>query len=59
MDSNNWRKASYSGSQGGNCVEVSARRDILVRDSQRPEGDRLMVPASAWKAFTKRVQRGQ
>lgn len=37
MNSNEsaWRKSSYSGTQGGNCVEVAGHDGmILVRDSK-------------------------
>ena len=31
----NWRKSSYSGGQGGNCVEVaSAPGHVAVRDTK-------------------------
>ena len=34
-----WRKSSYSGNSGGQCVEVgSAARMIAVRDSKDPDG---------------------
>lgn len=51
-----WRKSSYSGNGGGNCVEVTNRSDIQVRDSQDKDGARLAVPPQSWKAFTRRVQ---
>jgi hypothetical protein len=47
-----WRKASYSGNNGGNCVEVGqAARVVLVRDTSDRGGAVLSVPASAWQAF--------
>ena len=34
-----WRKSSYSGSNGGNCVEVGvAGRAVAVRDSRTTSG---------------------
>ena len=31
-----WRTSSYSGSQGGNCVEVAGQdRRVLVRDTKQ------------------------
>jgi hypothetical protein len=49
----NWRKASYSGSGGGNCVEVgNAGHAVLVRDSTNRDGATLSIPASAWESFT-------
>ncbi|HCA84593.1 MAG TPA: DUF397 domain-containing protein [Streptomyces sp.] len=49
-----WRKSSYSGAQGGECVEVSVGGTALavaVRDSKRPDGPRLTVGPAAWAAF--------
>lgn len=50
-----WFKSSYSGTEGGNCVEVALRpRTVHVRDSKlNPIGDgrELTVPASAWAEF--------
>jgi cobalamin biosynthesis protein CobT len=46
-----WRKSSYSGGQGGNCVEVAATRAVFVRDTTDRAGVTLAVPAFAWSAF--------
>jgi hypothetical protein len=57
MDSNNWRKSSYSGSQGGNCTEVIATgHGVAVRDSKDQDGAHLAVPALGWSAFTARIR---
>jgi hypothetical protein len=49
----NWRKASYSGNGGGNCVEVAgAASAVLVRDTQNRENQTLAFTAAAWQAFT-------
>jgi hypothetical protein len=33
-----WRKSSFSGTNGGNCVEVAKTDEgILVRNSKRPD----------------------
>ena len=40
-----WRKSSYSGNGGGNCVEVAAGGRVLVRDSQDHAGTVLRFPA--------------
>lgn len=37
-----WRKSSYSGGEGGNCVELRSTLDA-VRDSKRPDGPVLLV----------------
>ena len=52
----NWRKSLYSGN-GGNCVEVAnAPRTVLVRDTKKLEGDRLVVSPVAWRALTRRLK---
>jgi Domain of unknown function (DUF397) len=53
-----WRKASASGPNGGQCVEVGtapARRVVGVRDSKNREGGVLIVTADAWRAFIARM----
>jgi Domain of unknown function (DUF397) len=47
-----WRKSSYSGSNGGNCVEVSNGNGVLVRDTADREGGTLAFTADAWARFT-------
>lgn len=47
-----WFKSSYSGAEGGQCVEVAVTSDaIWVRDSKRPGGPVLAVGAEAWAGF--------
>jgi hypothetical protein len=54
-----WRKSSYSGSNGGTCVEVgTAGPAVAVRDSRHPGGPELAFPAVTWKAFTEQVKAG-
>ncbi len=49
-----WRKSSYSGDNGGNCVEVgTAAPAVAVRDSKHPDGPQLAFAADTWKAFTR------
>ena len=51
MDS--WRKSSYSGGNGGSCVETTSDGGIvLVRDTTDRKGFTLNVPADAWTRFT-------
>jgi hypothetical protein len=47
-----WRKSTFSGGNGGNCVEVghSAGR-VLVRDTKDRAGATLAVGADAWRRF--------
>jgi Domain of unknown function (DUF397) len=52
-----WRTSSYSGSNGGTCVEVgTAGPAVAVRDSKHPDGPLLAVAASTWKAFTEQLK---
>ncbi|OAR25832.1 DUF397 domain-containing protein [Streptomyces sp. ERV7] len=47
-----WRKSSYSGGSGGECVEVAdLPHFVAVRDSKRPEGAALTVSPAAFTAF--------
>jgi|HubBroStandDraft_1064217.scaffolds.fasta_scaffold1298649_1 hypothetical protein len=46
-----WRKSSYSGSNGGDCVEVASVGAVLVRDTTNREGFTLEVTGEAWSAF--------
>jgi len=54
----NWRKSSYSSSNGGECVEVGndSRARVLVRDTQDRTGPMLRVTPSAWRKFTDQVK---
>lgn len=55
-----WRKSSYSGNNGGNCVEVAAASyAVAVRDSKDPDGPRLSFTAEAWNSFVRAVKDGQ
>jgi hypothetical protein len=48
-----WRKSSYSGSNGGGCVEVAGNLPgiIAVRDSKDREGPSLVFTPEEWRAF--------
>ena len=53
-----WRKSSYSGGSGGNCVEV--RDDVgrvLVRDTKDRTSPVLPFTPEAWRRFADRVKR--
>ncbi|MGH3187228.1 MAG: DUF397 domain-containing protein [Streptosporangiaceae bacterium] len=53
----NWRKSSYSGANGGECVEVATTAGaVMVRDSTDRGGDTLTVSAAAWRAFVVAVR---
>jgi hypothetical protein len=52
-----WRKVSYSGTNGGNCVEAgNTGHGAAVRDSKDQDGPRLAVSAAQWRALTRRIQ---
>jgi hypothetical protein len=55
-----WRKSTYSGGEGQNCVEVGADPPglIPVRDSKDPAGPTLAFTPAAWTAFLGAVVRG-
>jgi hypothetical protein len=52
-----WRRSSYSGDNGGECVEVADGfpSAVPVRDSKNPDPT-LTVPADAWQAFIEHVK---
>ena len=48
-----WRKSSYSGGNGGSCVETASDSGIvLVRDTTNRGGGTLSFTAGAWQEFT-------
>ncbi|MET9616128.1 helix-turn-helix domain-containing protein [Kitasatospora indigofera] len=56
-----WRKASYSGPEAGNCIEVADNVPGLVpvRDSKDPEGPALLFRPDAWQSFVTGVRNGE
>ena len=54
-----WRKSSYSGGSGGNCVEVSDHdHRVTVRDTkQDATGPVLRFTPAAWRRFAEQVKR--
>ncbi|MBZ4016494.1 DUF397 domain-containing protein [Streptomyces purpurogeneiscleroticus] len=55
-----WRKSSYSGGSGGDCVEMGhgAPGSVPVRDSKNPWGPALVLAPAAWSAFVTAVRDG-
>jgi Domain of unknown function (DUF397) len=52
-----WRKSSYSGANGGSCVETASGAGvILVRDTTDRDGFTLSVPAETWAKFTATIK---
>jgi len=49
-----WFKSSYSGAEGGDCVEVaSGTAAVHVRDSKDVAGPVLTVSPQAWADFVR------
>lgn len=47
-----WVKSSYSGAEGGECVEVAAAAPrVHIRDSKQTGGPVLTVGPGAWAGF--------
>ena len=53
-----WRKSSYSGGNGGECIEVAStgKAFVAVRDSKDPNGPKLAFTPSGWQSFVQRVR---
>jgi hypothetical protein len=57
-----WRKSTYSGNNGGECVEVATQAIpgvVPVRDSKNPDGSALLFPPTAFARFVQALQRGE
>ena len=52
----NWRKSSYSGDNGGECVEVASAEAVLVRDTTDRNGTVLAFTGDAWRTFAERIK---
>ena len=54
----NWRKSSYSGNGGGECVEIGASPGAVVaRDTTDRTGPMLWFTPAAWRRFADQVKR--
>jgi hypothetical protein len=56
-----WRKSSYSGTNGGQCVEVARNLPglVAVRDSKNPDDGALTFTADEWRAFLGAARGGE
>lgn len=56
-----WRKSSFSGPNGGDCVEVARNLPgiVAVRDSKNSAGPVLAFTPEQWRAFTAGVTAGE
>jgi hypothetical protein len=53
----NWRKSSYSGNGGGECVEIGASPGaVVVRDTTDRTGRVLRFTPAAWRRFASQVK---
>jgi hypothetical protein len=61
VSSATWRKSSYSGGNGGNCLEVARNLPgvVAVRDSKDRTGPVLTFTPAEWEAFTAGVKSGE
>ncbi|MEU5885958.1 DUF397 domain-containing protein [Streptomyces sp. NPDC047461] len=55
-----WRKSTYSGNEGGSCIEVldGYPTGVPVRDSKVPQGPALVFPSASWTSFVTAVKDG-
>jgi Domain of unknown function (DUF397) len=51
-----WRKSSYSGANGGQCVEVASAEVIAIRDTVDRTGVTLQFSPKAWQQFTRSLR---
>ena len=59
MTSDRWRTSSYSGGNGGECVQVAATSSagrVLVRDSKDPGGPVLAFTPTEWRRLTDHIK---
>ncbi|MFE7167013.1 DUF397 domain-containing protein [Streptomyces sp. NPDC057616] len=52
-----WRKSSYSGDTGGQCLEIAVLRPhIGIRDSKNPAGGVVTVSRGAFSVFVRALR---
>jgi Domain of unknown function (DUF397) len=61
ISSATWRKSSYSGGNGGNCLEVARNLPgiVAVRDSKDRTGPVLTFTPAEWETFTAGLKSGK
>ena len=53
-----WRTSSYSGANGGECVEVGQDQDLIaIRDTKDRTGPVLRFTPQTWRRFAQQVRR--
>ncbi|MCX4880966.1 DUF397 domain-containing protein [Streptomyces sp. NBC_00847] len=57
---NGWRTSTYSGNEGGGCIEVldDYPPGVPVRDSKVPQGPALVFPSAGWTSFIATIKNG-
>ncbi|GAB7104462.1 DUF397 domain-containing protein [Streptomyces phaeofaciens JCM 4814] len=54
-----WFKSSYSGAEGGECLEAAATPGTThIRDSKAPTRAQLAFASARWAAFVRFVAQG-
>ncbi|MEG3636459.1 DUF397 domain-containing protein [Micromonospora palythoicola] len=53
MTGANWRTSTYSGTNGGSCVEIADNLPgvVLVRDTKDRDGGILRFDPRSWRSF--------
>jgi hypothetical protein len=67
LTSATWRTSSYSGGNGGQCIQVDAITNspdglgglCAIRDSKDPLGATLTFSAQQWRKFTDELKAGR
>jgi hypothetical protein len=56
-----WRRATKTGANGGNCLEVAPLLGgrVGIRDSEAPEKPPFVVRAEVWDAFIDGAKKGE
>ncbi|NRQ40038.1 DUF397 domain-containing protein [Nonomuraea sp. NN258] len=56
-----WRKSSYSGANGGDCIEVAALSGdrVGIRDTEQPGVEPWVVRGSVFRAFVAAAKDGE
>ncbi|TGB03050.1 DUF397 domain-containing protein [Streptomyces sp. MZ04] len=54
-----WRKSTYSGNTGGDCIEIAPREGtVAVRDSKNPEGPAFTIAEGTFASFVEAAATG-
>ncbi|SDK52082.1 DUF397 domain-containing protein [Streptomyces indicus] len=60
LTSAQWRKSSYSGDTGGDCIEIAPLTPrIAIRDSKNPDGPVLTLTPDAFARFVEAAACGR